>query len=110
MIRRNCTRWGDLSMLEMCYKSSHVRAFEHPLIQQVQKKLWFGRIDFNETGYWSYLISLIPVIGWIFMPILGRLGWLRFLSNRAYSNKKGTVFSIIYAQLYIFHQLCIFHI
>jgi len=99
MIRRNCPRWGDLSMLEMCYKASHLRIFEHPLVQKVQKRIWFGRIDYNETGYWSYLISLIPIIGWILTPIFCRLGWLQFLPNRAFSTRKGTTFNVKFVQL-----------
>lgn len=89
MVRKQCPRWGNLSMLEMCSKAGHLRFFEHSLIQGVISKVWYGRVDIRNTGAWSYFISIIPVIGWIMMPIFEWFGTVSFITNNAHNDKSG---------------------
>lgn len=91
MIRRECPRWGHLSILQIASKSKHLRLFENCVFQRTISKIWRGQINWKETNLAAYFISVTPVIGWILVPTLVHTKCIQFHSNNAYGTRKGTV-------------------
>ena len=91
LIRRSCPRWGNLSIVEIASKSRHLRIFENCVFQRMIGEIWRGQIDWRQTRYIAYFFSIIPVIGWISVPIFLKLNCIKYHSNNAFATEKGSV-------------------
>ena len=91
LVRRACPRWGNLSILEIASKSRHLRIFENCVFRRVGGEIWRGQIDWKQTSWIAYLISIIPVIGWILVPLFVKTNCIKFHSNNAFATAEGLV-------------------
>lgn len=91
LVRRECPRWGHLSVMEIASKGHHLRMFEHSVFQRTISRIWRGQIDWNRTNWIAYYISLFPIIGWILLPLFEQMHCITFVTNNAFKTVKGIV-------------------
>ena len=57
--------------------------------------LWRGSINWRLTNVWAFCFCVIPLIGWVAIPIFEKWGWVTFELDNGFESSKSMVRKIV---------------